>query len=50
MPENPADWTKQVIGERDAQYTYSIRPSIEEHKRRREERIQAGSFVVKPRE
>jgi hypothetical protein len=50
LPDNPADWTKQVIGERDAQYTYSIRPSIEEHKRRREEKIRAGSFVVTPRE
>ena len=34
MPENPADLCKQVIGEREAQYTYSIREGMEDTKRR----------------
>lgn len=35
LPDNPAKWLKQVIGEREAQYTYSIRTSIEEEKARK---------------
>jgi hypothetical protein len=34
-PENLADLTKQVIGEREVQYTYSIRSNIEDEKKRR---------------
>jgi len=37
-PENITD-TKQVIGEREAQYTYSIRESVEDMKRRKAEHI-----------
>ena len=48
MPVDLADLTKQVVGEKDAQYTYSIWPSIEEYKRRREGKIRAGSFLIKP--
>lgn len=35
MPENLADLTKQVHGEIEAQYTYSIRSNIEAEKKRR---------------
>ena len=35
LPDNRAEWTKQVSGERDEQYTYSIWPAIEAGKARR---------------
>ena len=47
MPENLADLTKQVVGEREAQYVYSIRPHIEEEKRRRAGEIHTGNFSIK---
>ena len=35
MPAHLADLTRRVVGEREAQYTYSIRPSIEAEEARR---------------
>jgi hypothetical protein len=35
LPEGPSDWVKEVRGERDAAYTYSIQAAIEEKRRRR---------------
>lgn len=35
LPDDIAKWTKQVVGEREVQYTYSIRTRIEEEKTRR---------------
>ena len=49
MPANLADLTKQVIGERDAKYTYSIWSNIEEEKRRRGGKIRAGVFSIENR-
>jgi hypothetical protein len=49
MPENLADLTKQVMGEREVQYTYSIRSNIEEEKRRQAGQIRTGNFSIKPR-
>ena len=40
---------KQVIGEREAQYTYSIRSSIEEEKRRQTGKVHTGKFSIKHR-
>ncbi len=39
LPNNLADLTKQVIGERDVAYTYSIRTNIEEKQTRRAENL-----------
>ena len=47
MPENLTDLTKQVLGEREAQYTYSIRSNVEEEKRRESEKIRTGDFSIK---
>jgi hypothetical protein len=47
MPENLADLTKQCVGEREAQYIYSIRPRIEEEKRRQAGKIHTGKFSIK---
>jgi hypothetical protein len=35
LPDNPSAWLKEVRGERDSQYTYSTRSSIEAEKTRR---------------
>ncbi len=35
LPNDPAKLLKKVIGEREVQYTYSIRRSIEEEKERK---------------
>lgn len=35
MPENLDDLTKQVVGEKEVQYTYSIRSNIDDEKKRR---------------
>jgi hypothetical protein len=41
-PENFHDALKEVIGEEEAQYTYSIRASVEEEKRRRADNTYYG--------
>ena len=41
LPDDPAKWTKQVVSERDAHYTYSIRAGVEEEKRRKEHQKQS---------
>ena len=49
MPENLSELTRQIIGEREAQYTYSTRSIIDDEKRRRAKKIHTGDFLTKRR-